>query len=69
MRLAVEIVAILFLTVCVGASSVAFAAPRLGRSAVPPFAGPAGPSSTPIIVATSRWWIGEDSNGGKSFSA
>ena len=33
MRLAVEIVAILFLMVCVGASSVAFAAPRLGRSA------------------------------------
>ena len=33
MRLAVEIVAILFLTVCVGASSVAFAAPGPGRSA------------------------------------
>jgi hypothetical protein len=33
MRLAVEIVATLFLVLCVGASSVAFAAPRLGRSA------------------------------------
>jgi len=33
MRLAVEIVVTLFLTVCVGASSVAFAAPKPGHSA------------------------------------
>jgi hypothetical protein len=33
MRSAIEFAAILFLVLCVGAASAAFAAPRLGRSA------------------------------------